>query len=94
MKDLNRETVIIGERSFQATLGDSDTFGFSSKIMFLLMESIRRVDKSLQSMDVLRMTRKVLLHTYRSQTGGDCYDAIINLISKSDKIMNLHENIP
>ena len=94
MKDLNRETVILGERSFQATLGDSDTYGFSSKIMFLLMESIRRVDKSLQSMDVLRMARKVLLHTYRSQTGGDCYDAIITLLSQSNHIMILPENIP
>ena len=58
MKDLNRETVIIGERSFQATLGDSDTFGFSSKIMFLLMESIRRVDKSLQSTSLSRIQQE------------------------------------
>lgn len=94
MKDLNRETIILGERSFQATLGDGDTFGFSSKIMFLLMESIHRVDPKLKSMDLLRMTRKVLLHTYRSQTGGDCYDALFTLLAQSDQIMIMPESIP
>lgn len=94
MKDLNRETILLGERMFQATLGDSDTYGFSSKIMFLLMESIRRVNASLKTMDLLRMTQKVLLHTYRTQTGGDCLDAIMTLLSKTDLIIILPENIP
>lgn len=94
MKDLNRETVILGERSFQATLGDGDTYGFSSKIMFLLMESIRRIDPDLKSMDLLRITRKALLHTYRTQTGGDCYDAISTLLSQSTLIMIMPDKVP
>lgn len=94
MRDLNRETVILGERSFQATLGDGDTYGFSSKIMFLLMESIRRVDPDLKSMDLLRIARKALLHTYRTQTGGDCYDAISTLLSQSTLIMIIPDQVP
>lgn len=80
MRDLERETVILGERTFQAVLGDSDTNGFASKIVFLLMESIRRKDSKLKSWELLRFARNVLLHTYRSQTGGDCYDALEALI--------------
>ena len=80
MRDLERETVILGERTFQAVLGDSDTNGFASKIVFLLMESIRRKEEKLKSWELLRFARNVLLHTYRSQTGGDCYDALEALI--------------
>lgn len=80
MRDLDRETVVLGERTFQAVLGESDTNGFASKIVFLLMESIHRRDAKLKSWELLRFARNVLLHTYRSQTGGDCFDALGALI--------------
>lgn len=87
MRDLNRETVVLGERTFQATLGDSDTYGFPSKMLFLLMESIRRKDEKLMACDLLRFAREVLLHTYRSQTGGDCFDALNALLNNTKLIM-------
>lgn len=87
MRDLNRETVVLGERTFQATLGDSDTYGFPSKMLFLLMESIRRKDEKLMACDLLRFAREVLLHTYRSQTGGDCFDALNALLNNTNLIM-------
>ena len=91
MRDLNRETVVLGERTFQATLGDSDTYGFPSKILFLLMESIRRKNDRLMASDLIRFAREVLLHTYRSQTGGDCFDALNALLNQSNLVMIMPE---
>ena len=91
MRDLNRETVVLGERTFQATLGDSDTYGFPSKILFLLMESIRRKNDQLMASDLIRFAREVLLHTYRSQTGGDCFDALNALLNQSNLVMIMPE---
>ena len=91
MRDLNRETVVLGERTFQATLGDSDTYGFPSKILFLLMESIRRKNDRLMASDLIRFAREVLLHTYRSQTGGDCFDALNALLNQSSLVMIMPE---
>ena len=92
MRDLNRETVVLGERTFQAVLGDSDTYGFPSKILFLLMESIRRKNDQLMASDLMRFAREVLLHTYRSQTGGDCFDALNALLNQSNLVVIMPEH--
>ena len=94
MRDLERETVVFGDRMFQGVLGDSDSAGFASKIVFLLMESIRRKDTKLKAWEVLRFARNVLLHTYRSQTGGDCYDALEALLPSSNLIHILQKGKP
>ena len=94
INDLRREIIILGGKTFQATMADSDTDGFSSKIMFLLMESIRRLDPKLSTIDLLRITRKSLLHTYRSQTGGDCYYAVNALLGNSNLIHLMQKSVP
>lgn len=94
MRDLERETVVFGDRMFQGVLGDSDSAGFASKIVFLLMESIRRKDTTLKTWELLRFARNVLLHTYRSQTGGDCYDALEALLPSSNLIHILQKGKP
>ena len=86
IRDLNRETVLLNDQPFQATLGDSDTDGFASKVLFLLVESIRRREPSMPVWDALRFARKVLLHTYRSQTGGDCFDALNEMLGQSSLV--------
>ena len=93
-QDLNRETVILCEREFHGTLGDSDKYSFSSKILFLLMESIRRKDEKLTSMEILRFAKKVLLHVYRSQTGGDCYNALRVLLNQTTLVNILSTSVP
>ena len=59
---------------------DEEGQDFASKVLFILGEAVRRTDPSLREWDALRLARKALLRTYRSQTGGDCFDAVSTLL--------------
>lgn len=80
IRDLGRETVVLNDRAFQASASDSEGQDFASKVLFILGEAVRRADATLREWDALRLARKALLHTYRSQTGGDCFDAVNALL--------------
>ena len=80
IRDLGREAVIINDREFRALGSDEEGQDFASKVLFILGEAVRRTDPSLRECDALRLARKALLRTYRSQTGGDCFDAVSTLL--------------
>lgn len=80
IRDLDRETVIINDRAFQSASADEEGQNFASKVLFILAEAVRRTDPSLREWDALRLARKAMLRTYRSQTGGDCFDAVNTLL--------------
>lgn len=80
IRDLGREAVIINDREFRALGSDEEGQDFASKVLFILGESVRRADSTMREWDALRLARKALLRTYRSQTGGDCFDAVSTLL--------------
>ena len=90
LTDLERETVVLDQVTIQRVLGSSDDSQVSSRVLYLLMESIRRKDTSIQPWELLQFVRNVVLHTYRTQTGGDCYYALESLLSlKENRLVRL-----
>ena len=81
LADLERETVELDHISIQQVLGSSDDHQVSSRVLFLLMESIRRKDDRIPTWELLQFVRNVVRHTYRTQTGGDCFFALQKMLS-------------
>ena len=84
LADLERETVELDHITIQQVLGSSDDHQVSSRVLFLLMESIRRKDDRIPTWELLQFVRNVVRHTYRTQTGGDCFFALQKMLSLDD----------